>query len=165
MLNLKSLTAFFWIFFLTLFGVGLNKATGQGFACLIVAAVTLYALHRGSRDGILFGGFAGLLVSIFSSQHPAFWIFMFALTGWIAGIASSKIFPDSLFAQTLLPALLSGFLVLAGILHSTEESFFAALLPALREFLTALVVSPGVFYFLNRVGFTRVTRKRLLTIH
>lgn len=142
-MNSRRASAFFWIFFLFLVQNGAQTLFQRNAPPFVWIGVVFYALSEGPPFGFFIGCYAGFLLEIFAVGKMGTQIMTLGAVGAVSGIASSKIFGDSLATQLLLPAA-AYCLSLAVHPQAWRE---AVTLPQIGF---TLFFSPLVFWFLRQ---------------
>jgi len=123
----------------------------------MLAAVVFYGLSRGPRFGFAVGVWAGLLLECLAAGRFGIQVTLWGAAGFISGLLSSKIFPDSWPVLALLPALVRGLMSAANFLwsgpSSSREIFFGEIFSKkaalLAGFLETVLTALFVFWFLR----------------
>ena len=150
--------AFVWVFILFLLQNFLAYLFPGKCPPLLLIAVIFYSLREGPRFGAVLGAGAGLLLELFWQGGFGFWPLNFAAVGALSGYVSSKIFPDGLLTEILLPGTAFYFSTLAEIVYlqlqtgtfSGWEAAGRAFLP--WPFIGTLLISPVLFAWLQNVS-------------
>ena len=165
MLSKAHLLSFFWIFIFFLVQNGLSFIFLNQTPSLLLIGVIFYAMTQGAIFGFVIGCFGGFCLDLLGPGRMGQEIFILGFLGFLTGLASSKIFRDSLVTQVLLPFL--GFTLKAFYdlwvnvsLVAREPVSFETLERAwlCPAFLWTLIFSPLCFFWLKKVSASHPVR-------
>lgn len=166
-MNKTRFLAFIWIFLLFLIQNGFDFMLAHSLPPLLVIGIIFYALVEGPLFGLVIGAYAGFFLDLFGIGKIGNEMILFSVLGVLSGLASSKLFRESLLTQLLLPTLGNYFASLMNLvlfkIKIQEAWFDAALLGEAFmpwHLLLTAALSPILFSVLKNVSFVKAERRR-----
>ena len=150
--------SFFWVFLLFLIQNLLAYVFPGNAPALVLTGVICCALSEGVAFGALAGFWGGFWLDLLTLGRPGYYMGSFAVTGFLSGFLSKKVFQDGIFTKFGLPSLCFYLIMLVELCvlkaQIDEPITFAVVAEAFHPwplFLTA-VCSPWVFRRLRNYG-------------
>ncbi len=123
--------------------------------CILVG-VLCYALMDGPVTGMIVGAFGGFFLDLLGTNTLGFSMFSYALSGVLVGLASTRIFRESILTEVLLPCLCYYGVTILEVISVKYQSGDSIGGEVLLEgflgwpFLATMVVSPIIFSVIGK---------------